>query len=258
MSSLTQQAALSVDSAARHPSVADRERLVRRARVLSWLSLAWMTVEGAVAIGAAVAAGSVALLGFGLDSVVEGLSATIVLWLAARRFSQDAERHAQKLVAISFFVLAPYIAYDALSTLISAGHPSISWVGIGLSVSSLAVMPLLARAKRRVGAQLGSGALASEGSQADLCAYMAAAVLLGLVARALFGLWWLDPVLALGIAVLAVHEGRESWQGEGCACATAPRTRLRRPRGLRGHPSSTRPPSATGQSRLRRAAHRTP
>jgi len=181
-----------------------------------------MTVEGSVAIIAAVAAGSVALLGFGLDSAIEGLSATIVLWLAARRFSQEAELRAQKLVAISFFLLAPYIAYDALSTLIAGSHPGISWVGIGLSVSSLLVMPLLGRAKRRVGTQLGSAALSSEGSQADLCAYMAGAVLVGLGANVLFGLWWLDPVLALGIAALAVYEGRESWAGEGCACSTVP------------------------------------
>lgn len=205
-----------------HAGPAERGRLIRQASLLSWLSLGWMTVEGAVAIVAALVSGSVALLGFGLDSAIEGLSATIVLWLVAQQFSESAELRAQKLVAISFFLLAPYVAYDAISTLVTGSHPSISWVGIGLSVSSLIVMPLLGRAKRHVGGQLNSSALTSEGSQADLCAYMAAGVLIGLGANALFGAWWLDSIIALGIAALAVHEGREAWAGRRCACAAVP------------------------------------
>jgi divalent metal cation (Fe/Co/Zn/Cd) transporter len=201
----------------------DRDRLIRRAKALSWLSLAWMTVEGAVGVVAAVIAGSVALLGFGIDSAIEGLASVIVIWrfTGARRLSDEAEERAQRAVAISFFLLAPYIAQEAIRTLVAADHPSTSWVGIGLSVSSIVVMPALGRAKQRVGGALGSAATAGEGSQNLLCAYMAAGVLAGLVANAAAGWWWLDPVIALAIAALAVHEGVETWRGEGC-CAPSP------------------------------------
>jgi divalent metal cation (Fe/Co/Zn/Cd) transporter len=183
-----------------------------------------MTVEGAVGVIAALIAGSVALLGFGIDSVIEGAASVIVIWrfTGSRRVSKSAERRAQRLVAISFFLLAPYIAQDAIRTLASAEHPSTSWVGIGLSVSSIVVMPMLGRAKQRIGQRLGSAATAGEGAQNLLCAYMAAGVLAGLIANALIGWWWLDPVIALAIAALAVREGREAWSGEGCACAATP------------------------------------
>jgi divalent metal cation (Fe/Co/Zn/Cd) transporter len=206
------------------PDPGERDRLIRRAKALSWLSLAWMTVEGSVAITAALIAGSVALLGFGLDSAIEGLASVIVIWrfTGARRLSDHAERQAQKAVAVSFFLLAPYIAQDAIRALIAGDHPSKSWVGISLSLSSIVVMPLLGRAKQRIGARLGSGATASEGAQNLLCAYMAAGVLVGLAANAAFGWWWLDPVIALGIAAIAVGEGRETWAGDGCACIAVP------------------------------------
>jgi divalent metal cation (Fe/Co/Zn/Cd) transporter len=201
----------------------ERRRLVRRAKGLSWLSLAWMTVEGAVAVTAGLVAGSVALVGFGIDSAIEGLASVIVIWrfTGSRTFSDAAELRAQKLVAISFFLLAPYIAQDALRTLIAGDHPETSWVGIGLSVGSLVVMPVLGRAKQRVGQRLGSSATAGEGSQNLLCAYMAAGVLAGLVANTVIGWWWLDPVIALGIAGLAVKEGRDAWLGESCDCCAA-------------------------------------
>lgn len=202
----------------------ERDRLIRRAKALSWLSLGWMTIEGAVGITAALIAGSVALLGFGLDSVIEGIASAIVIWrfTGRRRVSEDAERRAQKLVAASFFLLAPYIAQDAVRTLIIAEHPSTSWAGIGLSVSSLAMMPLLGHAKQRIGQQLGSAATAGEGAQNLLCAYMAGGVLIGLTANAIAGWWWLDPAIALAIAALAICEGREAWDGDGCACAAIP------------------------------------
>lgn len=202
----------------------ERDRLIRRAKALSWLSLAWMTVEGAVAIAAALVAGSVALLGFGIDSAIEGVASVIVIWrfTGSRRLSEHAERQAQKAVAVSFFLLAPYIAQDAIRALINGEHPSTSWVGIGLSISSIVVMPLLGHAKQRVGERLGSGATAGEGAQNLLCAYMAAGVLAGLAANAAFGWWWLDPVIALVIAALAMREGREAWAGEDCACAAVP------------------------------------
>ena len=145
----------------------ERDRLIRRAKALSWLSLAYMTAEGAIAITAALLAGSVALLGFGLDSAIEALASVIVIWrfTGTRRLSQDAERHAERLVAISFFVLAPYVAQDAIRALIAGEHPHTSWLGIGLSISSIIVMPQLATAKHRIGQRLGSGATAGEGTQ---------------------------------------------------------------------------------------------
>jgi hypothetical protein len=183
-----------------------------------------MTVEGGVAVSAAVIAGSVALLGFGIDSAIEGLASVIVIWRFSgwRRLSEEAEQRAQKLVAVSFLLLAPYITQDAIRTLIAAQHPSSSWVGVGLSVASLVIMPLLGRCKQRLGRRLSSAATAGEGTQNLLCAYMAAGVLAGLLANALFGLWWLDPAIALGIAGLALREGREAWEGETCTGATTP------------------------------------
>ena len=179
-----------------------------------------MAVEGTVAIVAAVVAGSVALLGFGLDSIIEGLASVIIVWrfTSSRTLSETAEARAQKAVAVTFFILAPYIAYDAIATLVAGEKPSTSWVGIGLSIASLIVMPLLGRAKQHLGAILDSAATRGEGSQNLLCAYLAAAVLVGLLANTAFGLWWVDPVVGLLIAGLAVREGIEAWGGEECTC----------------------------------------
>ena len=203
--------------------LAERERLIRRAKVLSWLSLAYMTAEGAVAITAAVLASSVALLGFGLDSGIEGLASIIVIWrfTGTRRLSEHAERRAQRLVAITFLLLAPYITQDAIRTLAGGEHPRTSWLGIGLSISSIILMPLLGKAKQEIGQRLGSGATAGEGTQNMLCAYLAAGVLTGLALNAAFGLWWADPAVALAIGALALNEGRNTWLGHGC-CATSP------------------------------------
>ena len=201
----------------------DRDRLIRHAKALSWLSLAYMTAEGAIALTAAIIAGSVALLGFGLDSAIEALASVIVIWrfTGSRRLSQGAERRAERLVAISFFLLAPYIAQDAIRTLIAGEHPRTSWLGIGLSISSIIVMPLLGKAKHRIGQRLGSGATAGEGTENLLCAYLAVGVLASLALNAALGLSWVDPAVALGIAALALKEGRETWQGQGC-CAAPP------------------------------------
>jgi divalent metal cation (Fe/Co/Zn/Cd) transporter len=199
----------------------ERDRLIGRAKALSWFSLAYMTMEGAIGITAAILAGSVALLGFGLDSAIEGLAAVIVIWRfsGTRRHSEDAELRARHLVAITFFLLAPYIAQDAIRALINGEHSATSWVGIGLSIASIIVMPQLGRAKQRIGQRLGSGATSGEGNQNMLCAYLAAAVLVGLVLNTAVALWWADPTVALGIATLAVHEGRQTWRGEGCCTA---------------------------------------
>ncbi len=203
--------------------LAERDRLIARAKALAWLSLAYMTAEGAIGITAAILASSVALLGFGLDSVIEGLASIIVIWrfTGTRRLSEHAELRAERLVAITFFLLAPYIVQDAIRTLISGEHPATSWLGIGLSISSIIVMPILGKAKQEIGQRLGSGATAGEGTQNMLCAYLAAGVLTGLVLNAAFGLWWADPAVALGIGALAVYEGRQTWRGEGC-CAASP------------------------------------
>jgi divalent metal cation (Fe/Co/Zn/Cd) transporter len=199
-----------------------RARLVGRAKLLSWLSLGWMTLEGVVAITAGVVAGSVALVGFGIDSAIEGLASVIVIWrfTGARTHSERAEARAQRLVAASFFLLAPFIAQDAVRALLAGEHPQASWLGVGLAVASIILMPALGRAKQRIGARLGSAATSGEGTQNMLCAYLAAGVLAGLLGNAVLGLWWLDPVVALGIAGVAVREGRDTWAGEGC-CADA-------------------------------------
>lgn len=192
----------------------------KRARMLSWLSLGYMAAEGAIALVAAVIAGSVALLGFGLDSVIEGLASVIIVWrfTGSRTLSETAESRAKKAVAVTFFLLAPYIAYDAISTLVAGQHPKTSWLGIALSIASLIVMPVLGTAKRRLGRALESEATSGEGAQNLLCAYLAAAVLVGLLGNTVFGAWWLDPAVGLVIAALAVREGREAWEGEDCDC----------------------------------------
>ena len=183
-----------------------------------------MTFEGAVGVTAATVAGSVALLGFGVDSAIEGLASAIVIWrfTGRRHGSRTAELRARRLVAISFFLLASYIAQDVVRALIAGRHPATSWVGIGLAISSIVVMPVLGRAKQRVGELLGSAATAGEGSQNLLCAYMAAGVLVGLGANAALGWWRLDPVIAMGIAALSVREGCEAWRGDGCDCVATP------------------------------------
>jgi divalent metal cation (Fe/Co/Zn/Cd) transporter len=197
---------------------ADYRRLAKRARALSWLSLAWMTVEGAVAIAAGLTASSIALIGFGLDSAIEGFASVIIVWrfTGRRMFSASAERRAQKLVALQFFLLAPYVAVESLRAVIAGERPDESWVGIGLAISSVILMPLLSIAKQRLAEQLGSAATKGEGRQNMLCAYLAGALLLGLLGNALAGAWWLDPTVGLLIAAVAVKEGREAWRGEGC------------------------------------------
>jgi divalent metal cation (Fe/Co/Zn/Cd) transporter len=196
----------------------ERESLVRRARFLARLGLAWHGIEAAVAIVAGIAAGSIALIGFGADSLVESLAGITVLWRFAdtRQASERAERRAQQLIGASFYVIAVYITVEAVRTLVGGNHPEASWVGIGLAAVTLATMPPLAAAKARVGDRLHSSATKSEGRQNLLCAYLSAALLVGLGANAFLGWWWADPVTALVIAAVAVNEGREAWRGEAC------------------------------------------
>ena len=193
-------------------------RLARRAKLLSWVSLGYMAIEGLVAIAAGIVAGSIALIGFGIDSAIEGFASVVIVWrfTGSRTLSHRAEERAQKLVAVQFFILAPYVAVEATRTLVNGSHPEESIVGIALAASSLVVMPWLGRAKQRIGSRIGSSATASEGKQNMLCAYLAAALLVGLLGNALFGAWWLDPIVALFIAAVAVQEGREAWRGDAC------------------------------------------
>jgi divalent metal cation (Fe/Co/Zn/Cd) transporter len=205
----------------RPPSAPNRSRLVGRARRLAWLGLAWHIAEAAVAFAAGLAAGSIVLIGFGADSLIETAAGLIVVWrfASARMDSESAERLAQRLIAASFAVLAAYVGVEAVRGLLAADHPSASWVGMSLAAVSLVVMPILARAKAGVGNELHSSATISEGRQNLVCAYLSAGLLVGLGANAILGWWWADPVTALGIAAVAVYEARESWRGNACCDA---------------------------------------
>ncbi|HST55292.1 MAG TPA: cation transporter [Solirubrobacteraceae bacterium] len=195
-----------------------RARLVRRARLLAWVGLGWHGIEATVAIGAGFVAGSVALVGFGADSLIEMLAGLVVLWRFATS-STGAERRAQQLISVFFYAIGLYVAVEAIRSLAGAHEPAVSWVGIGLSTFTLATMPPLAIAKARVADALGSPATKSESRQTMLCAYLSAGLLLGLGLNALFGWWWADPVTALVIAAVAVKEGRGAWRGESCCTA---------------------------------------
>jgi len=172
-------------------------------------------------VAAGVAAGSIALVGFGADSLIESVAGFVVLWrfAASRTESDDAERRAQKAIAVSFYLLAAYVGVEAVRSLAGGHEPDASWVGVGLAVVTLATMPPLAIAKARLGERLGSSATKSEGRQNMLCAYLSAALLAGLLANALLGAWWADPVTALVVAGVALREARDAWRGDPCCGA---------------------------------------
>jgi divalent metal cation (Fe/Co/Zn/Cd) transporter len=198
----------------------ERAALERRAKLLAWTGNAWHVVEFAIAVGAGIAAGSVALVGFGIDSVVEALAGGVIVWLfsGGRGSSPTAERRAQQLVAASYAILVAYIAVEAVRDLAGGHHPEVSWVGIGLAAFTAPTMPLLAAAKRRVGRRLGSSATVSEAAQNQICAYLSIALLVGLLANALAGWWWADPLAALAIAGIAGKEGVDASRGKSCDC----------------------------------------
>jgi divalent metal cation (Fe/Co/Zn/Cd) transporter len=202
------------------PTASERAALERRARMLAWGGNAWHVVEFAIAVGAGIAAGSVALIGFGIDSVIEALAGGVIVWLfsGGRGSSHLAERRAQQLIAASYAVLVAYIGVEAVRDLLGSHHPEVSLVGIGLAAFTAPTMPLLARAKRNVGLKLNSSATVSEASQNMVCAYLSIALLVGLLANALLGWWWADPAAALVIAAVAAREGVASWRGESCDC----------------------------------------
>jgi divalent metal cation (Fe/Co/Zn/Cd) transporter len=191
------------------------ERLSNRARRLAWATIGWNVVEAVVAIAAGAVANSVALVGFGLDSTVEVLSAFVIVW-QLRGIAEERERLALRLIALSFFALAAYVAVRAVLDLFGQAEPESSPVGIGLAIASLIVMPALAAAKRRTGVKMGSTTVIADSNQTKLCAYLSAILLGGLMLNAAVGWWWADPIAAIGIAVLAAREGLEAWRGELC------------------------------------------
>jgi divalent metal cation (Fe/Co/Zn/Cd) transporter len=196
----------------------DRARWRRTALVLAWATIAWNSLEAVVAIASGANAGSIALVGFGLNSIVEVGSAVVVVW----QFSgvdTEREQRALKLIAGSFFVFAAYVAGQAIWDLVARSEPSESIPGIVLAALSLVVMPGLAFAKRRVGRRMSSRTVVADSGQTMLCSYLSAILLVGLVANATLGWWWADPIAALVIAALAVREGREAWRGDVCCDA---------------------------------------
>ncbi len=200
-------------------------RLRRWAWWLTALTIGWNSLEALVAILSGVAAGSIALIGFGLDSIVEVSSALVIVWRLSRRAADDAdaeraERRAVRLIALTFFAIALYVTADALIKLFGLGaEPEHSTMGLALVALSLVVMPSLAWAKRRVAAGLGSVALRADAAETQLCTYLSVVVLAGLGANSLFGWWWMDPIAALVVAALALKEGRDAWaSGDLCRC----------------------------------------
>ena len=207
-----------------HAAVQDPgwHRAARWARCLASVSLAWMLFEGAVGLWQGLLVGSIALTGWALGSAVEGLASIIVIWrfTGSRTFSETSERRAQRGVAVSFWLIAPYVAFESLRNLLGEHRAETSVIGIALTAIAVVLMPLLGYAKRRFGARLGSAATAGEGTQNYLCAAQAAAVLTGLAVTAAWsGGWWLDPLIGLGVAAIAAWEGVESWRGELCECS---------------------------------------
>jgi divalent metal cation (Fe/Co/Zn/Cd) transporter len=204
--------------ARRDLTTADRARLGRRAQLLAGASVTYNVIEAVIAITAGLVAGSVALVGFGLDSVVEVSSGLIILWQFRHTMPESRERRALRLMAFSFFALAGYVAFESVRALVTETAPDPSPVGIGLAVASLLIMPFLSWAQRRTGKALGSNAVVADSTQTLLCTYLSAVLLVGLVLNATLGWSWADPLAGLVIAAVAVKEGREAWRGEGC-CA---------------------------------------
>ena len=205
------------------PSSAGRDTLLRRGLRLEYLTVGWNVVEGIIAVSAAIVAGSVALLGFGIDSFVESASGSVLIWrLVSERRAEDhesierVEHRAQRLVAASLVALALYIAADAALSLLNSDRPDPSAVGMALAAISLAVMWWLARAKRRTATALGSRAMEADAFQTTACWWLSLVVLGGIGLNALAGWWWADPVAAIGMTYFLGREAREAWRGEEC------------------------------------------
>jgi cation diffusion facilitator family transporter len=204
------------------PLAADRASVLRRGLLLEYLTVGWNIIEGLIAIVAGLGAGSIALIGFGIDSFVESVSGSVLIWRlraeatggADEERTERVERRAERLVGVSFLVLGVYVAYEAVQTLLAQERPAASPVGIALTLLSLVVMLWLARAKLRTGEALASRALIADSKQTLACWYLSAIALVGLTLNAVFGLWWADPVAALAIVVFLAREGIEALKGE--------------------------------------------
>jgi divalent metal cation (Fe/Co/Zn/Cd) transporter len=198
------------------PSVQRRTQLARRIRLLVTATITYNVVEGAIALAAGSQASSAALIGFGLDSLVEVASAAAVAWQFSARDPETREKAALRFIAFSFFALALYVVVDAVLSLLGMGEARPSAIGIGLAAASLVIMPVLSLAQRRAGRELGSLSAVADSKQTLLCTYLSAALLVGLTLNALFGWHWADPVAALVIAAIAVREGLNAWRGDPC------------------------------------------
>ena len=197
--------------------VASRETDTREGRRLEYFTLGWNLIEAVVGTGAGIIAGSIALVGFGVDSIIESLSGASLLWrLRSDEVGDKREQPALRLVGISFFLLAVYVAAEAIKTLLQREPPQASIVGICLAAVSIVVMPLLARAKRRVAARLNSRALVADSRQTDLCAYLSGILFVGLALNALFGWWWADSIAAIMMVPIITREGIEALRGDTC------------------------------------------
>ncbi|NGO67209.1 cation transporter [Streptomyces boncukensis] len=213
------------------PSPARRENLARRIRLLVAATIAYNVIEAAVALTAGALASSTALIGFGLDSLIEVSSAAAVAWqfsAADHAVREAREKTTLRIIAGSFFVLAAYVTVDAVRALTGTGEAERSIPGIVIAALSLAIMPFLSFAQRKAGRELGSASAVADSKQTLLCTYLSAVLLVGLVLNATLGWAWADPVAALVIAAIAVKEGREAWRGDGC-CATPPAAALLKP-----------------------------
>ena len=211
-------------TAPRQPSARRRSVLTRRVRLLVAATIGYNVVEAIVAITAGALASSTALIGFGLDSIIEVASAAAVAWQFSAReatLRQARERTALRIIAVSFFALATYVTVEAIRSLLGGGTADSSTVGIVLAALSVVVMPGLSYAQRFTGRQLGSASAVADSKQTLLCTYLSGVLLVGLLLNSLLGWSWTDPIVALVIAAVAVKEGREAWRGDGCCAPTA-------------------------------------
>jgi divalent metal cation (Fe/Co/Zn/Cd) transporter len=197
-------------------SARDKARLGRRAQLLASASVTYNVLEAVVAIAAGAVAGSIALVGFGLDSLVEVFSGLVILWQFGHRLPETRERRALRLIGVSFFALALYVTLESVRALTSDARPDASPIGIALAATSLLVMPLLSWAQRRTGRALGSSSVVADSKQTLLCSYLSAVLLVGLVLNATVGWSWADPLAGLVIAAVALNEGVGAWRGDAC------------------------------------------
>jgi divalent metal cation (Fe/Co/Zn/Cd) transporter len=201
----------------------ERHAYLRRALQLTGFTVGWNVLEGLVAITAGLIAGSIALVGFGVDSFIEVLSGLVMLWRLRAESSgwlpnEVAERRAIKLIALTFFILAAYVSFESVRDLLSADKAESSMVGLILTAVSLVAMPVLAHKKRQLAREMGSASLRADSTETQLCVYLSATVFLGLAANTLFGWWWMDSVAALVVAAIALREGYEAWTADDLCC----------------------------------------